>query len=748
MSAEIRPETDLSLSERLVCLLRGIPLAALVVVVGAGISLFAWSGLRGVENSQAIVDQQRRLLTQGSELRSGADEFGKAILQFAQGVQDSQSFEESFASFDRGSFRLFLLDAQGAREWTFEGLVEGIDENLSAAGPADIEWAGRQYLTLTLAIPSPSPSSSPSSPGPSSHEPSKLNATPTQTFVGQLDIERVFAGLRSTQTDRPASFDLLVDGQHVFSTGAANDSKTVGESVVFVQDDAQWVLQGNSEGLYANRTTSWLALLAGLAVSGITGLLLLSTRSHAMTVGRLERSEYDASHDPLTGLLNRAGITERLERVLDGSEAPRPGSKVSGSVGILFLDLDRLKVINDSMGHRAGDEVLAIVAKRLRSIVREQDTVGRFGGDEFVVVCDGIDGVGDLTGLAERALESLKEPAMLSDQSTKMLSGSIGISYGPILGSLAEDLLRDADSAMHRAKADGGARFEVFDSELRAQALARLEVEQELRSAIRLGQLVVHYQPIVDLDSGEVNRVEALVRWNHPKRGMIPPGEFLSVAAESGLIVDVGEHVLREACRQSALWSLATGRKVMVSVNVAERQLLDAGLVDTVRRVLKETGIEPSQLELELTEELIVDRLDNSLSILYELVNMGVQLAIDDFGTSRASLGQLKRLDMVSTLKIDRAFVIDVATHSVDRKIITAIVALAASVGMEVVAEGVEDRDQVCVLRSLGVDKIQGYYFQRPAPGEQMATILTKTFAIPEPSATERDGDFAQNTAS
>ncbi len=258
-------------------------------------------------------------------------------------------------------------------------------------------------------------------------------------------------------------------------------------------------------------------------------------------------------------------------------------------------------------------------------------------------------------------------------------------------------------------------------------------MERELRRAIRTGQLIVHYQPIVDVRTGGVDRLEALVRWQHPVRGMIPPGSFLSVAAESGLIVDVGEHVLREACRQSALWSSAVGREVMVSVNVAERQLVDTSLVDTVRRVIDETGINPSQLELEITEELIVDHLDQRLTVLHELVAMGVQLAIDDFGTSRASLGQLKRLDMVDTLKIDRAFVIDVVNDVVDRKIITAIVALAESVGMEVVAEGVEDREQVAVLRQLGIDRIQGFYFQRPGPSESMVSLLNKSFDVPEP---------------
>ncbi|MEZ5342250.1 MAG: EAL domain-containing protein [Acidimicrobiales bacterium] len=247
---------------------------------------------------------------------------------------------------------------------------------------------------------------------------------------------------------------------------------------------------------------------------------------------------------------------------------------------------------------------------------------------------------------------------------------------------------------------------------------------------------------MVDVDTGKVTKLEALVRWQHPEKGMIPPGAFLSVAAESGLIVDVGEHVLREACRQAKVWSAAIGRPVSVAVNVAERQLIDGHLVETVRRVLAETELDPHQLELEISEELIVERLDGHLHLLHELVDMGVRMALDDFGTSRASLSSLKRLDMVKTLKIDRAFVIDVATDPVDRKIITAIVALAHSVGMEVVAEGVEDADQATVLMELGVSKIQGFYFARPDSSHKVVTALTKRYDLPwdPPKAEISDG--------
>jgi len=331
---------------------------------------------------------------------------------------------------------------------------------------------------------------------------------------------------------------------------------------------------------------------------------------------RLTQIEFDARHDPLTGLTNRKGLTDELEACLRDR-------RNNNLVGVLLLDLDRLKVVNDSIGHSAGDEVLAAVADRLRLTVREGDTVGRFGGDEFIVVSSGVPAIRDLTLLADRILEALREPAVLSDESSQMISASIGIAYVAAGEGDAESLLRDADVAMYKAKEAGGGRYVVFDSDLREQAVARLEVERELRRAIRTGQLHVHYQPIVNAETGGVDRLEALVRWEHPVRGMMSPGAFLSVAAESGLIVDVGEHVLRESCRQAASWTAAVGSPVMVSVNVAERQLIDTGLLDLVRRVLAETGLDPAQLELELSEEIIVERLDTRLTILRELVELG-----------------------------------------------------------------------------------------------------------------------------
>lgn len=548
--------------------------------------------------------------------------------------------------------------------------------------------------------------------------PIRIGASTSEYVIAQYDVER----------DLPSGigpFEVRL-AEMVVGSSSAFQPADAGSTEVLEFDTAQvdWLVVAGSSDVLALHRGSWILLVAGVIVAAGLTVVAWALELSRSRAERLELIEFDARHDPLTGLTNRKGLTDALAECLGDR-------RTNNLVGVLLLDLDRLKVVNDSMGHSAGDEVLAAVADRLRQAVREDDIVGRFGGDEFIVVSSGVPAIRDLTMLADRILESLREPAVLSDESSQMISASIGIAYVSGGDGDAESLLRDADVAMYKAKEGGGGRYVVFDAELREQAVARLEVERELRRAIRTGQLHVHYQPIVDARSGGVDRLEALVRWEHPVRGMMAPGAFLSVAAESGLIVDVGEHVLRESCRQAAAWTAAVGHPVMVSVNVAERQLIDTGLLELVQRVLAETGLDPAQLELELSEEIIVERLDARLTILRELVDLGVKLAIDDFGTSRASLSMLKRLDMVSTLKIDRAFVVDVATDPVDRKIVTAIVALADSMGMETVAEGVEEAAQVSVLRSLGITLFQGFYFHRPAPGPKVANALTKPFEVP-----------------
>ncbi len=756
------------------------PIAPAIVALGVLISLAAWFGMRAVENSRAEVDFERQLLSEGSELQSviqrqvrGIDGLALSISE-GSGVPSASQVERYFSTVGLSSNHTIVVERVGSQQ-AVDDLIEregssspfaesysppvgphyvvtrshGFEESLlgvSFAGSTDFQDLVRESRLLeeTVAVSNSNlPDSIAQADGstlmilssvtwPEVEEVEGAQAVDTEAVpndtvvIGLLPIGQAVANLSIVEMGEQVAFGVLINGEQVGSTVPDELLEgPVGDPIQFTEENTLWEIQGYSNDVEASRTLSIGVLVTGLLLTGLAALFAHTVRRHATTLGRLERSEHDAKHDALTGLLNRSGLTDELTELI----SDRRGSDL---IGVLFLDLDRLKVVNDSIGHAAGDEVLVEVSNRLEKIIREDDIIGRFGGDEFVIVSQGVPAIGDLTTLAERVLDSLKEPAVLSDESSQVISTSIGIAYVTKGEASAGDLLRDADLAMYRAKEAGGARYVVFDDEMRAQAVARLEVERELRRAIRTGQLVVHYQPIVDIRTGGVDRLEALVRWQHPVRGMVPPGAFLSVAAESGLIVDLGEHVLRESCRQAAIWSSAVGRDIMVSVNVAERQLIDSGLIDTVRRVLAETGIKPTQLELEITEELIVDRLDHRLTVLHELVAMGVQLAIDDFGTSRASLGQLKKLDMVDTLKIDRAFVIDVANDVVDRKIITAIVALADSVGMEVVAEGVEEEDQVAILRQLGIDHIQGFYFQRPGPSEQMVKLLTTNFDVPE----------------
>ena len=763
------------------------PLTGVIVVLGVALSVFAWLGLRSIENSEARVSYGGTLLAQTSrinveivQLRSNLATLAGTMAAAAEDSDNPAAAATAFDSPAAGQIlasdaveELLFLETIGSatdeinvRERERAAGNQGFLDNYGAGGDerptlvlsrlkpenAHQDVSGRDLSSVegmtsiidevkigaALGVRPAEESNALFDSIYAITSPEDRSTRPVAAFYAPVGEGKNFRGVLATRLflDRllasttgeagPIALQISRDGQPLVSTLPGPDlGEPFGEPTTFWDHDATWSIQGYSAGIVVDHRGSWAALATGLLLAFAGGLFSTSARRHAITLGRLERSEYDARHDLLTGLYNRAGITQALNHMLD-HRAPNE------LVGVLFLDLDRLKVINDSIGHSAGDEVLAVVARRLEALVRDSDVVGRFGGDEFVIASTGLKAISDLEASAERVIEALREPVILDDESSQMVSASIGIAYVSKGTESAEIMLRDADLAMYRAKESGGARFAVFDDALRTEALARLEVERELRRAIRTGQLVVHYQPIVDVETGRVDRLEALVRWQHPTRGMVPPGQFLGVAAESGLIIDVGEHVLREACRQVALWSAAVGRSIVVSVNVAERQLIDAGLIDTVRRVLAETGVRPDQLELELTEELIVEKLDRRLTILRKLDAMGIKLAIDDFGTSRASLGQLKRLDMVSTLKIDRAFVIDVANDPVDRKIITAIVALAESMGMEVVAEGVEYADQVSILRDLGVEFIQGFYFQRPGPSEKMIGLLKKTFDVPE----------------
>ena len=439
---------------------------------------------------------------------------------------------------------------------------------------------------------------------------------------------------------------------------------------------------------------------------------------------KLDQVAHDARHDALTGLPNRA----ELFRVLDASIIE--SKRADMVLGVLFLDLDRFKMINDSMGHEVGDEVLRIVAERLRSTIRNTDVVARLGGDEFVVLCRDLISADSVVAMAQQILKRFKEPVALNGQDYR-IGTSIGISIAqPGQDRLADDLMRDADAAMYRAK-ETKSGFAVFDDEHRLQVMDRMDIERDLQQAFDRQELVVYYQPIVDVNARSLYGFEALVRWNHPTKGLLGPGAFMRVAEEAGLMARLGEFVLREACAQAAVWNHISpaAQRVKMSVNLAEQQLVDTSLPRRVADVLSWAGLNPRQLVLEITEDVIVDHL-SGLDTLRALCDLGIDLSIDDFGTGQSSLGYVKQFDMVSGLKIDQRFVRDMRSGQADRAIIEAVLAMATALDMRVVAEGVEYEDQLKELQRLGVSLMQGYLFNSPVG----ADLIDPTIWFPTPT--------------
>jgi diguanylate cyclase (GGDEF)-like protein/PAS domain S-box-containing protein len=424
----------------------------------------------------------------------------------------------------------------------------------------------------------------------------------------------------------------------------------------------------------------------------------------------IERSAREAAavhralHDPLTGLPNRDLFADRLALTL--ARARRGGALPA----VLIADLDQFKLINDSLGHQAGDELLCAVAPRLAAAVRETDTVARFGGDEFVVLCDGVTSEEHALELAKRLAADLDEPLEVGGAAV-YVTASFGVAYASA-DSDAEGLLRDADAALYRAKARGRGRCELFDAPMRAQAMARLEIETGLRVALGSEQLALHFQPVVDLESGTTLALEALMRWRHPVRGAVSPGEFIPVAEESGLIVPLGRWALLEACAQAAAMG-AEGPPV--SVNLSARQLAHPGIVEHVVEALDSTGLPANRLWLELTETALFEEADSPLPVLHELKALGVLLVLDDFGTGYSSLAYLQRFPL-DALKIDRAFVAEMTEDTRAAALVEAIATMARSLSLTVVPEGIETQAQREALLALGCRYGQGFLFGRPAP--------------------------------
>jgi diguanylate cyclase (GGDEF)-like protein/PAS domain S-box-containing protein len=450
------------------------------------------------------------------------------------------------------------------------------------------------------------------------------------------------------------------------------------------------------------------------------GFAVLDTAGRAYRIAGAQTDVTDRrSYDPLTGMPNRALFLERLGYAL--ARASRRGDYV---FAVLFVDLDQFKQVNDRFGHLAGDQLLMSVAKRLESCVRPGDLVGRFGGDEFAILLEAITDVRDATNVADRIIQETAAPGTFDGQSV-MTQVSIGIAMSSSGYGRAEDILRDADAAMYRAKAFGRGRYEVFDEAMRARVVARAELEKELRQAIAQNEFRLHYQPIVELGSGRLVALEALVRWRHPRQGLLFPSDFLPVAEEIGIMLPLGYWVLREACRQMVAWQRQYPLQppLIVSVNISPRQFTDPDIVAEIEAILKESELDPRSLRLEVTESVIVDGADSVRGILSRLRSAGVRLYIDDFGTGYASLSYLHRFSF-DAVKVDRSFITRLTSDGESAAIVRSIATLAHSLGIDVVAEGVDTRDQLAVLRSIHCEMGQGNFFSEPLDPELASALL------------------------
>jgi len=433
-----------------------------------------------------------------------------------------------------------------------------------------------------------------------------------------------------------------------------------------------------------------------------------------------EHFRHAAFHDSLTGLPNRAMFTELLKAEIESSSR-----RNDHMFAVLFLDLDRFKNINDSLGHTHGDLLLVAFAERLERTLRPVDTLARFGGDEFAILLSGMTDATDAVRVAQRIQDELSQPFVL-DKNSAFATASIGIALSSSGYDRADDILRDADIAMYRAKENGKARYELFDHGMHARAVLRLQLESDLRQAIENREFCVYYQPIVSLQTGRLAGFEALVRWNHPRRGLVSPADFIPVAEETGLIVPIGEWVLNEACAHVRQWQIdsPSHRSLSLSVNLSARQVAQPDLLDRIKEALQTSKLNPHCLKLEITESVVMENAEAAALMFKQLRSLGVQLSIDDFGTGYSSLSYLHRFPL-NYLKIDRSFVMRLTTDN-DNAIVRTISTLARNLGMEVIAEGIETEEQYQQLKMLGCEYGQGYLFSRPVDSDSVQHLLTQ----------------------
>jgi diguanylate cyclase (GGDEF)-like protein/PAS domain S-box-containing protein len=440
---------------------------------------------------------------------------------------------------------------------------------------------------------------------------------------------------------------------------------------------------------------------------------------------------HSAHHDYLTGLPNRTLLNDRIGRAI--AQAQRSKKKVV----VLFLDLDGFKHVNDSLGHPVGDKLLQSVGKRLSDCIRTGDTVSRQGGDEFIVLLTEVTELMDASVKAGKILKALAE-AHSTDHHELHVTGSIGISVYPDDGVDAETLIKNADTAMYQAKANGRQSYQFFKSAMNVRAVERQSIEEGLRRALNQGELELHFQPKVNLKTRTITGAEALLRWTHPTKGSVSPAEFISVAEDSGLIVPIGSWVLREACKQAHAWADAGLPPLTIAVNVSAMEFANDDFLENAFSILQETGMSPNRLELELTESVLMKHVESAVSVLQALRNKGIRVAVDDFGTGYSSLSYLRKFP-VDALKIDKSFTSQISSDGEDSIIVKAVIAMAHSLKLKVIAEGVETLDQLQFLCAHRCDEAQGYHFSRPLPAGQFATMLKAGMLVPEYTNTENN---------
>lgn len=451
-----------------------------------------------------------------------------------------------------------------------------------------------------------------------------------------------------------------------------------------------------------------------------------------------ERIEYLASHDSLTDLPNRETFNGLLREAID--EAQRHDHRFA----VLFIDLDRFKVINDSLGHEAGDLLLLEVGSRLRGALRETDVVARLGGDEFVVILDQCGEIDDVQRIATGLLVALAEPMELAGHECHT-TASIGIAMYPANGSDVQTLTKNADMAMYLAKEDGKNGYRFFSKEVKTQSIERLSLESALRRALEREQFSLNYQPKVDMETGQITGVEALLRWTHPDLGSISPAQFIPLAEETGLIVPIGRWVVKEACAQAMAWQRRGLLPVSMAVNLSPRQFVDEHLLQDVDEALAASGMSPVLLQLEVTESMMMRNVGRALKVLDAIQSRGIRLAIDDFGTGYSSMSLMKHFP-IDTIKIDRSFVRDLPQDSEDQAIAQAIISMGKALGMTVVAEGVENAEQEAFLRAHGCDEMQGFLISKPVPARQMAELL-RPMELPVAPPLQPEPDLAATEA-